>query len=563
MYVLGVNGWSRGCHDPSAALFRDGELVCAVEEERLLRRKHALDHFPHLSIDYCLGVAGITAAEVDHVAVGWDGDHLLAYSTGRPHATASEGVLRDVYLPRDLFPGRGDRAMPVTSIEHHQAHAAGALAASGFEDALVVVIDGSGEYESTTLLRAHAGGRLQVLRRYPFTCSIGLFYDALTLFLGFGRFHHGKVMGLAAHGTPRFELPDLDLDAEPPLRDPARRDDEQEVVDHWLRHFESLTGRRSLSHPRTRSVDDGLRRADASEPSSLHRDLAASAQAWLEQQVCRLVQHGIALSGVRDVVITGGVGLSCPTNYRVLGLPEVERLYVPSAPGDAGVSLGAACAVLRAEGIEPRLDDSHCYAGPSSSDAQVADLLRRCGLEAHAVHDPARVVADELLRGRVVAWFHGGLELGPRALGHRSILASPLELETRHRVNRIKGREAWRPLAPSVLAEAATDHFEGDLRSPFMSFSAPVREATARRAPAIVHEDGTARLQTVERRTAPAFWAAIDAFGRDSGLPIVMNTSFNVGPEPLVCSPLDALRTFWASGLDTLVLESFVLRKDA
>ncbi|MCA9656035.1 MAG: hypothetical protein H6712_27555 [Myxococcales bacterium] len=557
-----MNGWSRGCHDPSAALLRDGELVCAVEEERLLRRKHALDRLPHLAIDYCLGAAGITAAEIDHVAVGWDGNHLLAYSTGRPHAQASEGVLREVYLPHSLFPERGDRAMPVTCVDHHRAHAAGAFAASGFREALVVVIDGSGEYESTTLLRASAGGRLELLRRYPFSCSIGLLYDALTLYLGFGRFHHGKVMGLAAHGTPRFELPDLDLDAEAPPRDPARRDHEQAVVDHWLRTFESLTGRGTLTHPRTRQVDDGLRRSDASEPSAQHRDLAASAQAWLEQQVCRLVRHGVALCGLHDVVITGGVGLSCPANFRVLGLPEVDRVYVPSAPGDAGVSLGAACAVSWAAGVEPRLDDAHCYAGPSASDAQVAALLRRCGLTALQVDEPARVVADELLRGRVVAWFHDGLELGPRALGHRSILASPLELETRHRVNRIKGREPWRPLAPSVLAESTTDHFEGDPHSPFMSFSAPVREATARRAPAIVHEDGTARLQTVHRDTTPAFWTAIDAFGRDSGLPIVMNTSFNVGPEPLVCSPLDALRTFWASGLDTLVLESFVLRKD-
>lgn len=561
MYTLGVNGWSSGCHDPSAALFRDGTLVCAVEEERLLRRKHALNCFPHEAIDYCLGIAGLTVAELDRVAVGWDADHLLAHASGVHDATASSSLLLDVYLPRSRFPERGDRAIPVVSVEHHLAHAAGAFAGSGFDEALVLVIDGSGEHDSTTLLRASRTCGFEVLRRHPFTASIGLFYDALTLYLGFGRFHHGKVMGLAAHGVARYELPDLDLDAEPSPRDPARRDHEQRVVDEWMRRFEAITGQGPLRYPLRRSPEDGLRRYDASEPSAVQRDLSASAQVWLERQVCRLVQRGIRQTGLRDVVITGGVGLSCPANYRVLQLPEVERVYVPSAPGDAGVSLGAACHVLQAEGRPVRLPDSHCYAGPRSSDAEVAELLRQCGLAAVPVDEPERVVAEELLRGHVVAWCHGGLELGPRALGHRSILASPLDLEVRHRVNRIKGREPWRPLAPAVLAEATTDHFASDVRSPFMSFSVPVREATAARAPAVVHEDGSARLQTVHREVEPRLWAAIEAFGRGSGLPIVMNTSFNVGPEPLVAAPRDALRTFWGSGIDTLVLESFVLRK--
>jgi carbamoyltransferase len=557
MYTLGVNGWIEGIHDPAAALFRDGELIAAVEEERFSRRKHAFDQIPFAAIEHCLAVAGITAGELDHVAVGWDVGLLLSQAA-RATVRSTREVVLDLFLPLHRFPERRDRAIEVHAIDHHVAHAAFAFAGSPFDTATALIADGSGEYASTMIARLDRGRPAQVLRSYAFRESIGIFYEAVTAFIGFGRFQEGRTMGLAAYGTPRYELGRaLDLDAPPP--DPLRCGKEADVLAEWARRFEAVTGRDGFQPRRSYDPARATVRAELAL-CDVQRDLAASAQAWVEHQLCRLARFAVACSGSRNLVLGGGVALNCPANQAIAQLPEIAGVYVPPAPGDMGVALGAACEALARQGVAVRLPRGHVYAGPAFSASVIADELTRTGVRHRERANPEARIAQAIARGQVVAVFRGGLELGPRALGHRSILADPRSTQIRDRVNRIKGREPWRPLAPCVRADAAAAWFE-PADSPYMSFGARVTDRAWAEVPGVVHHDGTARLQTVRAADAPLVAPILDAAEAELGIPMVLNTSFNIGAEPIVCSPVDALRAFFASELDVLFLDRFEVAK--
>ena len=558
MYTLGVNGWVNGVHDPSAAIFRNGELIAAAEEERFSRRKHAFDQLPIRAIEFCLQAAGITAGELDQLAVGWDIGMLLRQSsTGATRLP--DAVALDFYLPPTLFPERLGRKIAVHSVEHHLAHAAGAFAASPFERGAILVVDGSGEYASTSVALGDRAHGVRVLRSYPFGESLGIFYQALTAHLGFGAFQEGRLMGLAAYGTPRYTLgPDVDLDREAP--DPLRSGKEADVLKLWRQRFEVITGHAGFSSRRVFEPGRACGRPQL-DLSPVQMDMAASGQQWIERQMCRLAAMALETTGLGQLVLTGGVALNCPANQRIAKLQGCEGVFVPSAPGDAGVSIGAACAVLMAAGVDVRIPRARAYAGPDFPTALVHSELTRFGMPLRELSQPEAFIAGSIASGKVVAWMHGGMEFGPRALGHRSLLADPRSVEVRDRVNRIKAREPWRPLAPCVKAEAAESFFE-QADSPFMSFSAEATERTRRDAPGVVHHDGTARLQTVSADVAPALWAMLDAFEAETGLPMTLNTSFNIGAEPIVCSPADAVRSFAASEVDLLVIDRFVVSKD-
>lgn len=558
MHTLGVNGWVTGVHDPAAAIFRDGELVAAAEEERFSRRKHAFDQLPFHAIEYCLHAAGITAGDLDHLAIGWDTGMLLRQSsTGA--TSLPEQVALDFYLPTRFFPERKGRRIAVHSIEHHLAHAAGAFASSPFEESAILVVDGSGEYASTTLAQGDRRRGVRLLRSYPFRESLGIFYQVLTDYLGFGAFQEGRLMGLAAYGTPRYaDLPDIDLDAEAPA--PMRCGKEDDVLAAWRQRFEAVTGHPAFTPRRVFEPAWACGRHTL-DLSDLQKDMAASGQHWVERQMSRLAVLAMDLTGMPRLVLSGGVALNCPANRRIAQLGGCEDVFVPSAPGDAGVAIGAACVVLWESGIPVRIPTERVYSGPAFAPQTIHSELGRFGVRFSELKQPEEFVARAIAEQKVVAWMQGGMEFGPRALGHRSILADPRSVEVRDRVNRIKDREAWRPLAPCVKAEQVGFFFE-QVDSPFMSFAVPGNKRAASEAPGALHHDGTARLQTVSADVTPTLWAILDAFERATGLPLVLNTSFNIGPEPIVCAPGDAIRSFFASGIDLLVIEGFVVSKD-
>jgi carbamoyltransferase len=590
MYTLGINA---AFHDSAACLVKDGVVVAAAEEERFSRVKHAKRpvpfsawELPFAAIDYCLGAAGIRLADVAHVAYSFDPalmpghravDHVtLPLEPSRHWTRPANGVaehgawaspwepLFHAYIlnaPRQLtggaplhlkrrFEGAArDDTFQWHFVEHHLAHEASAFLAApwdGVDDrSAVMTLDGRGE-RATTTLAVWRGGTLTRLRQIDFPHSLGLLYEDLTRHLGF--LHASdeyKVMALASYGRPLHreafnEVLRLDADGGFQVRPD---------VAAWLAQ--------RFGPPR--------RRSDPLEQK--HFDLAASLQAALEDAALQLAGWLRARSDETRLCIAGGVGLNCVMNARLRDSRLFERVWVQPAAGDAGTALGAALWVdLQQRGGPRRWQMDDACLGPAYGDEEIEQLLAWAKLPYRRVDDVAGETAALLADNRIVGWFQGRMEFGPRALGARSILASPLDAAMQVRLNELKDREDFRPVAPAVPEEVAGDWFvTGDgqpaAHAPFMLFLFDVPAERAARIPAAVHVDGTARVQTVAAQSNPRFHALLNAFGERTGVPVLINTSFNVRGEPIVCTPRDAVTSFYATPLDALVIGSFLLEK--
>lgn len=545
MIVLGLHGW-RGTHDAAAALVVDGQLVACIEEERLTRQKHAVDAAPVLAARAVLADAGLRVDDVDVVAYGWD---LPAYT-----AAHGLGGVRDAEVLAAVLGGKGPKT--VTWVQHHVAHAACALATSGFAAAAVLVVDGQGEDKSISLFSA-SEGRLCFVQDWLPSRSLGLLYEAATLHCGFGFLDAGKTMGLAAHADAsddRLQFTWCDGDFETPLPEDAEEDD---VTSGWRAILEERFG----SPARPRRVYDRSRSAlvwERDDVAAHHPHVAALAQATVEDAVRALVRYAQAATGHRKVVLAGGVALNCVANGLVLN--DCEDLFVPPTAHDAGAALGAAMwvALEANEDVTPPTGASY---GPGFTNDEIRQALDRSKVSYREVEDPAVEGSLRLLGGEVIGWFQGRMEIGPRALGRRSILAVPDSPHVKDLVNTIKGRELWRPLAPSILEEESVRFFGRELDSPYMLISLPLTEFGLNEAPAVAHVDGSARMQTVRRSSDDPFARLIGEVGAESGMNVVLNTSFNAPGEPVVCTPGDALRTFSTMGLDALLIGDFVVAK--
>jgi carbamoyltransferase len=581
--VLGV---SAGFHDSAAAVVVDGVLVSAVEQERLSRVKHDA-RFPGAAMDTALAVAGATPADVDLVVLHERPVAVLDRYVAtrlRTGPTAPRSLLVD--LPRVVrtqmgaprrvgrwFADRGCRTPPLAYSEHHQSHAAAAFYPSPFEQAAVLTLDGVGEW-ATALTARGAGSDLHVLSQVDFPDSVGLFYSALTEYCGFRpNSGEGELMGLAPFGEPRFAelLMDKVVDVGP---DGALRLD--------LRYFAFLRGRRSTSRA-FHELLGGPPRPRGDVPGQREADLAASAQVVLEEVVLRSARHLHEETGLDAVCLAGGVALNCVANGRLRAEGPFRDVWVQPAAGDSGAALGAALwGAYQVGGAEREvlLPDAMAgaFLGPSFSGAEVRSWLDAEQVDYRVEPDTEALVeqvADRLADGAVVGWFCGRMEFGPRALGHRSILADPRSPTVQARLNGlVKERAAFRPFAPAVLAEYADDWFEaaGDLA--YMTATVQVRDQHHRAVeddgavtleeqvqqvrsviPAVTHVDHSARLQTVAADRNPEFTRLLRAFHRRTGCPVLLNTSFNARDEPVVCTPQDALATFRRTGLDLLVVE--------
>jgi carbamoyltransferase len=558
---LTVVGLSGLYHESTACLMVDGEVVAAASEERFSRRKHDA-RLPVAAFRECLAAAPGGALDVSDLdAVAWY-ESPVAKLSRQLWAGPPAGESGDLAW---LDPGHAERGIrerlgwdgPLLAFEHHLSHAASAWCFSGFGEAAVLTVDGVGEWATTAYGRG-AGDRLELFEEVRFPHSLGLFYAAITAYLGFRvDGGEGKVMGLAPYGRPRFvrELRRVLID-EP---DGGFRLD--------LAYFDFLAGRRMFSDALAELLG-GPPRLPGEPLAERHRDVARSAQQVLEEVLLAKVRYLHRRVGGENLCLAGGVALNCVANGRLLRDGPFRRLFVPPAPGDAGGALGAAALAhrqLAGEGRRPARAVQtlrHAFLGPRWSAEEVASLLAAAGLptadfrgrEAELVD----AVAARLAAGEVVGWFQGAMEIGPRALGARSILASPFAAATRERVNRhVKRRERFRPFAPAVLAESAAEHFDLDHPSPYMLETCAVRRPEE--LAAVTHVDGSARPQTVDPATAPRLAALLAAFARRTGSAVLLNTSFNVRGEPMVASPADALFCFVDAGLDALVIEDFVV----
>ena len=566
--VLGINF---GTHDAAAAVVRGGKVLAAAEEERFSRVKHTKE-FPARAIAYCLDAASITAADVEHVAFFVDPKlHLLLPLTnfyhGFPAALCSLRSDLEKYFKRrrqmnsarsaEAFSGQRVRLVPVA---HHRAHAASAYLTSPFDDALVVTLDGRGEFETACVFDGSAA-ELRLRHRTVYPHSFGYFYSMITRYLGFRPQHDEyKVMGLAAYGEP-----DL-VERVQKLLQVDSTNGQLSLDLRYFDHHRRPSQARSLFSRRLVDLL-GPPREPNEEISDRHAAVAHAAQKVLESGIREYLKYARRVVPRRKLCMAGGVALNCVANGAVLESEGFDEVYVQPAAGDAGTSIGAALMVERARGNRERAVMRDAFLGPSFSKTDIERAVRWAATEGCRVAetaDPAAAGAELLGRGLIVGWFSGRMEFGPRALGARSIVAGAARTDTVERINaKIKRRELFRPLAPAVLSESANEYFRlspaGTLVYPFMLATAPVRPHRMARIPAVVHTDGSARVQTVDRATNPAFWRLIESYRKVTGVPVVLNTSFNHASEPIVCSPEDAVRSFLACHLDALVIDRYVV----
>jgi carbamoyltransferase len=540
MRVLGINAIF---HDPAAALIVDGRIVAAAEEERFSRRKHGKRpvpfsawELPEQSAAWCLASAGLTPADLDAVAYSYDPAQCrpadsLGLDDPWDHLRISYAEQAPQFLAEAL-PGLDPSV--VRFVRHHEAHAASAGLAAPFGDASVLVCDGRGEAASH-LAGHYADGKLEVLASQSLPHSVGLFYEQATSHLGF--LHSSdeyKVMALASYGAPRFasELGRLVYaDGVGGFR--------TEPVD-WDR----LVKRRQPGQPLARE----------------HADLAASVQLVTEDLLLELARWLHGQTGGRDLTMAGGVALNCVANSRLHREGPFDRIWVQPAAGDAGTALGAALCVASSAGeTVGRMPDA--YLGRSWTDDELEAWLKTARWPYERPASVAAAVAAELAADSIVAWFQGRSEYGPRALGGRSLLAHPGRKDNLDRLNAVKGREEFRPVAPMVLADRAAEIVQGPLPSPYMLFVHTVDPAWRERIPAVVHVDGTARVQTVDRSQQPLLASMLDRFAELTGLPVVVNTSLNTAGRPMVDDPRDALECFGSAPVDVLALGPFLVRR--
>ena len=590
MYILGISAYY---HDSAACLVRDGRVVAAAQEERFTRKKH--DHrYPARAVEFCLRREGITPAELAYVAF-YDKpllkfERLLeTYIDYAPRGLRSFLMAMPLWLREKLwireqvskeagFDGK------VLFTEHHESHAASAFFPSPFESAAVLTMDGVGEW-ATSSYGYGRGNELHLLRELHFPHSLGLLYSAFTYYTGF-RVNSGeyKLMGLAPYGEPKYvklildELVDLREDGSLRLN---------------MKYFDFAAGLRMTNREFDR-LFGGPAREPESEVTQREMDLARSVQEVTEEAMLRMARHVHKETGERNLCLAGGVALNCVGNGRILREGPFENVWIQPAAGDAGGSLGAALSVWHQYlGNERRVEDvcrggadgmQGSYLGPEFSNDEIEESLVKLGARYRKVPrvELAETVARLLAEEKVVGWFQGRMEFGPRALGARSILGDPRSPRMQSQMNlKIKFRESFRPFAPSVLRERVSDYFELDSDSPYMLLVAPVREGLRRALapeeealfgieklnvprstiPAVTHVDYSARVQTVGREENPAYYELLAAFERLTGCAVLVNTSFNVRGEPIVCTPAEAFACFMRTEMDCLVLGDFVLLK--
>ncbi len=560
MRVLGLNGWGARTHDASACLLVDGEIVAYAEEERFSRRKHGFDARPEESATYCLAEAGLGLDDLDAVAFGWNMPWLYA-ARSCDDATIRAGL--DHLLPTERFPRRTNP--PLEYVDHHVAHAASAYLLCGEPSAAVLVIDGQGEDASASLYHG-VNGQLRLLHSYPVGWSLGYLYEAACTYVGMRTTDAGKLMGLAAYGRP-LDVLDRYLDYTPGgyelpgVKESYIRggypDEQQPVLDAWLPRFVEAFGRPVNRVDRVTDPRTGASRAVPAVDCFEYRDAAATVQAVLEEAISRMAAGLLAATGERVLVLAGGVAYNATLNGKLRRLPGLDRMFVQPVAGDAGVALGAAARVAADGGDAVRPLDTSIAFGPSYRPDEIRRTLDAAGLRYTEPVDLADDVAGRIRAGHLVGWFQGRAEVGPRALGSRSLLALPHPVRVRDRVNlEAKRRERWRPLAPSVTEEAAPALFGTDLRLPFMIVTTEVTPEVRGELGAVTHEDGTTRPQTVSAASHPLYHRVVAQAGVHGAL---LNTSFNGRDEPIVGSPADAVRTFADLKLDTLAIGPFVV----
>lgn len=548
MVILGIThpiSWNT-----ASCIIVDGKLVAMAEEERFIRIKHAPRVIPEESIKYCLKQAGVGMDEVDCLAVGWGHPNEIlrnlilgrlnnAFALRKQHRSI-HGIIYDYFFNKRLAHKlvKKYRDKKVIFVRHHLAHAASAFFSSGFDRAAIVSLNGSGGDESGILAEGYDND-IKIMKSLGLRDSWGAFYEEITEKLGFRRHSgEGKVMGLAAYGKPDLGMFDfIDYGKELPDID-------------WEKMLSFV------NNIKPRFQDEPL--------NEYHKNLAATLQAALEKAAIMLCEYLKEKTGLNELCIAGGVGLNCTMNGKILASGIFGDVFIQPAAHDAGSALGAAIwYYIKVTGKRPDIRLTNSYLGPEYSDGDIEEAIKAQGAGTYRYYeDICEETANLLAQGRIIGWFQSRMEIGPRALGARSIIANPSIASMKDKVNnKVKHREPWRPFAPSILSEYVDEYVEKARLSPFMLLAFKAKKDKINEVISAAHVDGTIRIQTVEKSENPKYWDLIDKFRQKTGVAAILNTSFNVQGEPIVCSPHDALRTFFSCGLDYLAMGNFLISK--
>lgn len=559
MYILGINCFF---HDSSACLLKDEVLIFAIAEERLSRIKHDRS-FPVRSIRECLKFENIRLEDLDYICFSWNipiktGLHnVKTFLLNQRPLTKSHIYATLLQFTKDIESWGGRRSLfsefgkvdkkRIIFVDHHESHALSAFAPSGFDSSNILVVDGRGATQATTLGYADKR-KYEVVDEALFPNSLGLFYAIFTKYLGFEpNSDEWKVMGLAPYGTPLNDLLDGLVTANKNL---------YQINSRYL--FGRFPGDMGPLEEKL-----GQCRNPESEITERHKNIAATVQNTLEEILFSLVSRMIDITGSRNLCLGGGVALNATANGKLIRSGLISNIFIQPAASDDGSAIGAAYgAYWKLEGEIPAIKMRDVYLGSGFSESQVEEKLKRYNIRYEYHNNIEEVVADLIASGNIIGWFQGRSEFGPRALGNRSILADPRVEAMKDKVNScVKFRENWRPFAPAILEDSAEDYLEFYYPSPFMTMTFQVKEDMRKKIPAVVHIDGSTRPQAVNKEANPKFWRLIKNFESITGIPVILNTSFNLRGEPIVCTPEDAIRTFYTSGLDYLAMENFLIKK--
>lgn len=554
MKILGIS--YSGEHDSACALSIDEELVFAISEERLTKKKHD-SSFPVNAIRETLKFADLKPEDIEYVCIAWS--HPLKQLffdlklTLKNNPSPKEFLYTSYFRLYHLWIKGGFKRYEeyfgkskFLFCDHHLAHAISAYAYSPFKEATILVVDGRGAFEATSIWYAK-DGNIEPVEIINFPNSLGLFYAKFTKYLGFKPLSdEWKVMGLAPYGKNGIDLKEFITNEEVPYKV------------HWKKFFgKGLTDVSGIEKIL------GPKRNENEEISEKFKDIAFAVQKETEKAMLNLAKYAVQKTGCKNLCLAGGVALNCKANGLIANSDFINNLFVQPAASDEGASLGACFYPhLLLEKKLPKFELKHLYWGPFYNEKVIENILNTYKLPYEKLKNPEKVIAELLVDGKIIGLFQGRMEFGPRALGARSILADPRKKEMKDKVNNsVKFREWWRPFAPSILEEYYFDYLDAKHLSPFMILSFPVKKDKRDKIPAVIHVDGSTRPQSVNKKINLFYWSIINEFYKKTGIPVILNTSFNLKGEPIVCTPFDAIRTFYTSGLDVLVIEDFLITK--
>ncbi|MCD4695920.1 MAG: hypothetical protein K8S16_06725 [Bacteroidales bacterium] len=573
MKILGILNLNQ---DPASSLMIDGNLVALVEEERFIRKKHAKDHFPENAIKYCLTENKLELTDIDYITIGWN---IFAYNSRVKNTFEQNTKLyhKDSksldweskqlikYNPDNFIKNLEEELIscgfnkndipPFKFYDHHYSHALTAYIPSKFNEAIIITIDGHGEENSSVIWEAR-NNTIKKIKEINIPHSLGWFYGAATRFCGFTPNNgEGKTMGLAPYGKPNA-----------PLKEKMKKVLSIEGCGYEINPNYLFYGERNYSNEFTDSFVSLFGKPRINNDDIFqgnYTDFAFEAQASLEKIVSHLIIESIKKTGIKNICLAGGVALNCKMNGVIASLDEVDNIYVQPISNDVGTTFGSSLALYLEKGYPISRDVmKHVYWGPEFHDKEIEIALQNKNLTYEYFYNIEEKTASLLEQGKVIGWFQGKMETGPRALGNRSILGDPRKKNMKDKINnKVKFREPWRPFCPSILEEYQDDYIENSFYHPYMIIAFQVKQEKIKEIPSVVHVDNTARIQSVSKKTNPKYWKLLNEFRKLTNVPVLLNTSFNIKGEPIVCTPDDALNTFQKTGMDYLVLGNYLISK--